>query len=68
MNLQHSSDEESQQTQSNSNAPPQVLNVQNGEDCNHSSTDIDQSDSFLRDTMLEQQNLNEKKQAKRGNN
>lgn len=32
-----------------------------------SSNDVDQSDSFIRDTMLEQQNIDEKKQAKRGN-
>lgn len=33
---------------------------------NSFSSDVDQSDSFLRDTMLEQQNLEGKKEAKRG--
>lgn len=37
----------------------------NGEHSLNSST-VDQSDSFIRDTILEQQNLKEKKQAKRG--
>lgn len=39
----------------------------NGEDCaNHSSNDLEQSDSFIRDAILEQQNLNEKRLVKRG--
>lgn len=33
---------------------------------NHSSIDIEQSDSFIRDAMLEQQNRDEKRQIKRG--
>lgn len=33
---------------------------------NHSPTDIEQSDSFIRDAMLEQQNRDEKRQIKRG--
>lgn len=41
--------------------------IQTTEDSvNHSTTDIDQSDSFIRDTILEQQNLNDKKLVKRG--
>lgn len=33
---------------------------------NHSHGDVEQSESFIRDTILEQQSINEKKQAKRG--
>lgn len=33
---------------------------------NYLSTEIDQSDSFIRDAILEQQNLNDKKLIKRG--
>ncbi|XP_055305495.1 protein suppressor of white apricot [Sitodiplosis mosellana] len=69
INLEHSSDEESetQPSQSNSNSSPHLpnKNIQHGDDCVHYSTvDVEQSDSFLRDTMLEQQNLDEKKRAK----
>lgn len=32
----------------------------------NTSNDFDQSDSFIRDAMLEQQNLNDKKLVKRG--
>lgn len=35
---------------------------------NSSTGEVDQTDSFIRDTMLEQQNLQEKKEAKRGTN
>lgn len=33
---------------------------------NSSTREVDQTDSFIRDTILEQQNLHEKKEAKRG--
>lgn len=33
---------------------------------NASTGEVDQADSFIRDTILEQQNLQEKKEAKRG--
>lgn len=33
---------------------------------NSSTGEVDQTDSFIRDTILEQQNLQEKKEAKRG--
>lgn len=36
------------------------------EKANNSSTEIDHSDSFIRDAILEQQNLNDKKLIKRG--
>lgn len=38
----------------------------NGSSLNTSVNEVDQSDSFIRDTILDQQNLEEKKQAKRG--
>lgn len=38
----------------------------NDKSSNEVSLDVEQSDSFIRDTILEQQNLNEKKLVKRG--
>lgn len=73
--LEVSSDEESQQTQNNSQIsmnnetvqttlPPQVPKP---DDCNdHTPNEIEMSDSFIRDVILEQQNQDERKQAKRG--
>lgn len=90
--MEHSSDEEMQQTKPNNNKtaqnacaaskdlplPPncQQNNVQlhvstpktnEGSAVTQSSAEVDQSDSFIRDTILEQQNLDERKQVKRGN-
>lgn len=45
--------------------PSLITPSANGEHSLNSST-VDQSDSFIRDTILEHQNLEEKKQAKRG--
>lgn len=73
INLEHSSDEDSetQPTQSNSNSSPHLVaneKLQNGEDCRliSETVDVEHSDSFLRDAMLEQQNIHEKKRAKMG--
>lgn len=44
-----------------------VLHTSNNDkSSNQLPLDVEQSDSFIRDTILEQQNLNEKKLAKRG--
>lgn len=45
--------------------PPSLNSTLNSEQSFNSST-VDQTDSFIRDTILEQQNVEEKKQAKRG--
>lgn len=44
-----------------------LLPPNNDNSSNQSLVDVEQSDSFIRDTILEQQNLNEKKLVKRGN-
>ncbi|XP_031625740.1 protein suppressor of white apricot isoform X2 [Contarinia nasturtii] len=74
LTLEHSSDEEPQQSPSNAqsslsnevvqtNLPPQVPKSQNGDD--QTSNEVELTDSFIRDVILEQQNQDERKQAKR---
>lgn len=50
-------------------ATPKILPQppSNDNTLNQPIVEVDQTDSFIRDTILEQQNLNEKKLVKRGN-
>lgn len=66
--IEHSSDEENVSNEQDSSTTPTIFPQpsSNNTSLNHSITDVDQSDSFLRDAMLEQQNLHEKKLVKRG--
>lgn len=81
LHLEQSSDEEMQQTDNNIANTTEMVDISqqvnqdqskaksiinNCDALNQSSVDCEQSDSFIRDTMLEQQNRDEKRQIKRG--
>lgn len=71
--IEHSSDEEIE-VESNNKVEQSSLTTptttpivpKNDNSLHQSPIDVEQSDSFIRDTMLEQQNLNEKRLVKRG--
>lgn len=71
--IEHSSDEEIEMESNTPNEQDLVIAPKiplhppsNDNSLNQSIVDVEQSDSFIRDTILEQQNLNEKKLVKRG--
>lgn len=79
LSLEQSSDEEMQQTENNTDktiqnivcTSQQTNQIQskppnNNDDSHNQSADVEQSESFIRDTILEQQNRDEKRQIKRG--
>lgn len=72
--IEHSSDEEPElesnnKSEQNTQNTPQfaLLPSKSDKSPNQPIVDVEQSDSFIRDTILEQQNLNEKRLVKRGN-
>lgn len=72
--VEHSSDEELGPESTNKNEHNSIITTKlpllppsNDNSFNQPLVDVEQSDSFIRDTILEPQNLSEKKLVKRGN-
>lgn len=72
--IEHSSDEEVESESNNRieqsslvTSKSTLLSSNKESSLNQSSHEVEQSESFIRDTILEQQNLDEKKLVKRGN-